>query len=209
MSVAMANLRSITRADSPSDRELIDQTTGGDQGAFALLVARYQKKIFRMAFAIVRSEQDADSITQDTFVTAYLNLGKFEGRSEFETWLTRIAINKSRDQLRSRRWRFVSLSRNDDDDAQVIDPADERPDAERLVIADQISKAIDAAVESLSAQQKAIFRLRHYEDLPLDEIARLMNLAPGTVRAHLFRAVHKVRKELEAWGGPAVIEEAL
>lgn len=196
----MANLRLITREDGPSDRELIDQTLDGDQAAFALLVARYQKRIFRMAFAIVRNEADADTITQDALVTAYMNLAKFEGRSEFETWLTRIAINKCRDQLRGRRWKLIPIGpATGDDDAPSLDIADERPGAEREIISTQIGKAIERAVEGLSAQQKVIFRLRHFEELPLEEIATLLDLAPGTVRAHLFRAVHKVRKELEPW----------
>jgi len=206
MSVTMANLRLITREDSPSDRELIDQTLGGDQAGFALLVSRYQKRIYRMSLAIVRNEADADTITQDAFVTAYVNLAKFEGRSEFETWLTRIAINKCRDQLRGRRWNLVSIGpARDDDDTPSVDVADGRPDAEREIMSSQIGKAIDRAVEGLSAQQKVIFRLRHFEEMPLEEIATMLDLAPGTVRAHLFRAVHKVRKELEPWAGAQAV----
>ncbi|MBI2215238.1 MAG: sigma-70 family RNA polymerase sigma factor [Acidobacteria bacterium] len=196
----MASLRLITRDDGPSDRDLIDQTLGGDQAGFALLVSKYQRRIYRMAFAIVRNEADADSITQDAFVTAYVNLAKFEGRSEFETWLTRIAINKCRDQLRGRKWKLIPIGpAAGDDEAPSLDVADERPNAEREIISAQIGQAIERAVESLSAQQKVIFRLRHFEELPLEEIATLLDLAPGTVRAHLFRAVHKVRKELEPW----------
>ncbi len=206
----MASLRLLTREDGPSDRELIDQTLGGDQAGYALLVARYQKRIFRVAFAIVRNDTEADTITQDTFVTAYMNLAKFEGRSEFETWLTRIAINKGRDQLRGRRWKLVPIgsNRNGDDQGPEMDIADDRPDAEQEVMATQIGRAIERAIEGLSAQQKVIFRLRHYEDMALEEIAKLLDLAPGTVRAHLFRAVHKVRKELEPWAGPRGAAEA-
>jgi len=202
----MANLRLIPREDGPSDRELIDQTLGGDQAGFALLVSRYQKRVYRMALAIVRNETDADSIAQDAFVTAYVNLAKFEGRSEFETWLTRIAINKCRDQLRGRRWKLVSIGPSgDDDESPSIDVPDGRPDAEREIMSSQIGKAIERAIERLSAQQKVIFRLRHFEEMPLEEIATLLDLAPGTVRAHLFRAVHKVRKELEPWAGAQAV----
>ena len=203
MYVTMANLRLLNREDGPSDRELIDQTLNGDQAGYALIVSRYQKRIFRMAFAIVRNDSDADTITQDTFVTAYMNLAKFEGRSELETWLTRIAINKSRDQLRGRRWRLIPIGQNGggDDENPELDVADDRPGAEQELMASQIGKAIDRAVDGLSAQQKIIFRLRHFEDMALEEIAKLLDLAPGTVRAHLFRAVHKVRKELQPWAG--------
>ena len=195
----MSRIRDLIPNDPP-DEVLIRATLSGDQGAFAILVGRYQKRIFRLALAIVRDEAEADAITQDTFVKAYTSLPSFEGRSGLETWLTRIAINKSRDQLRSRRWRFLSLSGPAGDDETAIDLPDDGPDAERLVLSGEISQAIDRAMAALSAQQKTIFQLRHYEDLPLEEIARLLNLRPGTVRAHLFRAIQKIRSELRGWG---------
>ena len=92
---------------APSDRDLIARTLQGDENAFALIVERFQRKIFRVANAIVRDDLEADTITQDTFVQAYTHLADFQGRAEFETWLTRIAINRSRDSLRRRK--FVSL----------------------------------------------------------------------------------------------------
>lgn len=195
----MAKFRFGDPSDAPSDRELIDRTLAGDGNAYGILVDRFQRRIFRVAFAIVRDELEADSITQDTFVQAYTSLGKFQGRSEFETWLTRIAINKSRDSLRRRR--FVSLFvRNENDDEEIlIEPVDERPDPERQILATQLRAAIDRAERKLSAQQKVIFRLRHYENLSLEEIAERLGLRAGTARVHLFRAIHKIRKELAEW----------
>ena len=81
----------------------------------------------------------------------------------------------------------------------LFEPVDERPDAEREIMSRQLRVAIDRAERKLSAQQKIIFRLRHYEERSLEEIAGLLGLASGTVRAHLFRAVHKIRKELAEW----------
>jgi len=115
---------------APSDQELIARTLGGDGGAFGILVERFQRKIYRVANAIVRDDAEADTITQDTFIQAYMHLARFQGRSEFETWLTRIAINRSRDWLRRRK--FVSIFTNDaDDDDRIytIEPVDEQPDA--------------------------------------------------------------------------------
>ena len=185
--------------NAPTDRELISRTLGGDGGAFAQLVDRFQRKIYRVAYAIVRNDVEADTITQDTFIQAYTHLAKFEGRSEFETWLTRIAINRSRDSLRRRR--FVSLFTHDDDDEShpIIEPVDDRPDPEREIMAVQLRAAIERAERKLSSQQKVIFRLRHYEDRSLEEIAQLLGLRSGTVRAHLFRAIHKIRQELAEW----------
>ena len=185
---------------APSDQELIARTLGGDGGAFGILVERFQRKIYRVAYAIVRDDVEADTITQDTFIQAYTHLARFQGRSELETWLTRITINRSRDWLRRRK--FVSLFSHDDqsDDREyVIEPVDDRPDAERQLMAHQLRAAITRAERTLSSQQKIIFRLRHYENHSLEEIAELLGLRSGTVRAHLFRAIHKVRKELAEW----------
>lgn len=186
--------------EAPADQELIARTLGGDGAAFATLVDRFQRKIFRVAYAIVRDESEADVITQDTFIQAYTHLARFQGRSEFETWLTRIAINRSRDSLRRRKFISLFTSGDDDDDRTMLfEPVDERPDAEREIMSRQLRAAIEKAERSLSSQQKVIFRLRHYEERSLEEIAELLGLAAGTVRAHLFRAVHKIRKELAEW----------
>ena len=188
-------------SDAPTDQALIERTLAGDGTAFGILMERFQRKIYRVAFSVVRDEVEADTITQDTFIQAYTHLSRFEGRAELETWLTRIAINRSRDTLRRRR--FVSLfTRSDDGEGReimLVEPIDERPDAERQLMSRQLRVAIERAVERLSSQQKVIFRLRHYENLALEEIAEHLGLSAGTVRAHLFRAILKVRKELSGW----------
>jgi RNA polymerase sigma-70 factor (ECF subfamily) len=195
-------------SDAPTDRELIDRTVAGDGGAFAILVERFQRKIYRVAYAIVRDESEADIVTQDTFVQAYTHLAKFQGRSELETWLTRIAINRSRDSLRRRR--FVSLFTRDEENGEtMIEPVDDRPDPERQFASSQLRVAIQRAERQLSSQQKLIFRLRHYENLSLEQIADHLGLRAGTVRAHLFRAIHKVRKELAAWRSQGNDHESL
>lgn len=187
-------------SDRSDDRELIERTLAGDHSAFATIVGRYQKRIYRVAFAIVREEMDADTITQDTFVQAFTSLARFEGRSELETWLTRIAINRARDVLRRRRVvRFFSLTPDPAADEPMLEPVDDRPDQERQFASSQLRRAIQRAERNLSAQQKTIFRLRHYEDLSLEEIADHLGLRSGTVRAHLFRAIHKIRRELAGW----------
>lgn len=184
----------------PSDRELIDRTLAGNGDAFAMIVERFQRKIFRVARSIVRDDMEADTITQDTFVQAYTHLSRFEGRAELETWLTRIAINRSRDALRRRRFVSLFTSRDDANESETfLEPVDERPDPERQLMASQLRRAIGKAERQLSAQQKTIFRLRHYENLPLEDIAEAMGLRAGTVRVHLFRAIHKIRKELAEW----------
>jgi RNA polymerase sigma-70 factor (ECF subfamily) len=193
--------------EAPTDRELIDRTLAGDGHAFAVLVGRFQRKIYRVAYAIVRDDAEADAVTQDTFVQAYTHLARFQGRSELETWLTRIAINRSRDSLRRRKF-FSLFTREDEDGETMIEPVDDRPDPERQIMSVQLRAAIQRAEKQLSSQQQLIFRLRHYENLSLEEIADHLGLRAGTVRAHLFRAIHKVRRELAAWRTEGGSDEA-
>lgn len=196
----MAQFRTSDTTPQPTDQELIERTLTGDGSAFALVVDRFQRKIYRVAFAIVRDESEADVITQDTFVQAYTNLARFEGRAELETWLTRIAINRSRDSLRRRKFVSLFTFRDDEESGEpILEPVDERPDPERELMSSQLRAAILKAERKLSSQQKIIFRLRHYENLALEEIADHLGLRAGTVRAHLFRAMHKVREELSGW----------
>src|SRR5262245_7511211 len=88
---------------NPTDRELVDKAKAGDSMAFGALVRRYQRRIFRLAFHLVRSGAEAEDVTQDTFVRAYQALGRFDGRSEPFTWLYRIAVNLSLNAIRARR----------------------------------------------------------------------------------------------------------
>ncbi len=183
------------------DQELIRRTRSGDGNAYEVLVERYQRRIYRIAFAIVRDPGEADSVTQDAFVQAYTKLETYEGRAGFDTWLTRIAINCARDTLRRRKFVSIFSPRNDDEEEGEVVPelVDERPNPERQLISSQLRTAIERAEKQLSAQQNVIFRLRHYENLALEEIAEHLGLQSGTVRAHLFRAIHKIRRELAAW----------
>jgi RNA polymerase sigma-70 factor (ECF subfamily) len=185
--------------EPPSDLELIERTLGGDSNAFGALVERFQRAIYRVAFSIVRDESEADVVTQDTFVQAYTHLRKFQRRSEFGTWLTRIAINRSRDSLRRKRFISLFVTTDDGEERPVLEPVDERADPERSVMVSQLRTAIERAERKLSPQQKVMFRLRHYDGMSVDEIAAHLGLRGGTVRAQLFRAAQKIRAELAAW----------
>ena len=118
-------------------------------------------------------------------------------------WLTRIAVNTCLDRLRSQRWRFWRRRPPQQDEQTILGLASSaRPEAEDRYFAGQISARLEAALNRLSPRQRATFTLRHYDDLSLEEIGNVLDLDIGTVKAHMHRAVVKLRHELrDLYGG--------
>jgi len=172
--------------------------TGLDAAAFDGLVRGHQKRLYRLLLAMTRDPDEADQLTQETFVRAFRHRDAFRGDAAAGTWLTRIAINLVRDRSRSGAWRFWrALFRRDGDAAveaeQVPDGA---PDPQRQVLARRDAEAVGCAVLKLPVRQRAAFTLRYVEEMTLEEIAASMGCEVGTVKAHLARATAAVRREV-------------
>ena len=170
-----------------------------DTRDFGAWMTSEQKRIFLLCRRMLQDAEDADAATQDTFLKAWQALKKPEPKDldDPAKWLTRIAINTCLDRLRSKRWQFWRRRPGSEDEATILGmAAATEPDAEDRLFAKQIEQRINQAMERLSARQRAAFTLRHYEDRSLAEIADLLDLDVGTVKAHLFRAVEKLREEL-------------
>ena len=165
---------------------------------FADVVANCRVHIFRFLLASTRDVDLAENLTQDCFLKAQRNWMRFRGESSPMTWLMRIAINVEKDHWRNRRlqfWRKTQNSAVDLDEAGEWLPSGERTAEERMLAKEQVAR-VWKAVEDLSARQRTVFLLRYVEDLELLEIARATGLSQGTVKAHLSRALSKVRAEL-------------
>jgi RNA polymerase sigma-70 factor (ECF subfamily) len=167
---------------------------------FGSWMAAEQKRIFLLCRRMLQDPEEADSATQDTFLKAWQAMNRADAREldDPEKWVTRIAINTCLDRLRSRRWQFWRKRPNPEDEATILDMTSERgPDAEARVLASEIDSRLGEALKKLSLRQRSVFALRHYEDRSLAEIAEILQLDVGTVKAHLFRAVDKLREELK------------
>ena len=182
--------------DEEKTQELISRFKSGEEKAFNELVSLYKKGIFNLVFRMVRNKEDAMDLAQEVFVKVYHSLKDFRGESRFSTWLHRIAVNLSlnftqRDKFRS----FISLP---DLTQPVLSSDSPLKDFEKK----QISEAIDQAVLSLPKKQKAVFVLRHYQELQYSEIAEVMGKSEGAVKANYFQALKKLKKSLahfEEW----------
>ncbi len=166
---------------------------------FSAWMASHQRRVYALCQRLLQDPDEADSATQDVFLKAYQALKKDEAREldDAGRWLTRIAVNTCLDRLRSRKWQFWRRRPSALDETAVLSLARSKaPEAEDHYFASQISLRLTAALSRLSARQRAVFVLRHYDHKSLEEIGTLLGLDVGTVKAHMFRAVSKLREEL-------------
>lgn len=165
-----------------NDDDCVKLAQRGDGKAFSELVARYQDRIYRFLVRLTRSQDDALDLTQDTFLRAYQNIGRWRPEALFRTWLFRIARNIAFDRLRrDKRVEFIEL----EDDAELPDTAAE-PDA--VLETAQRYRLLESALERLPPDHREILLLREIEEMSYDEIALVLELNPGTVKSRLARA---------------------
>jgi RNA polymerase sigma-70 factor (ECF subfamily) len=163
---------------------------------FDEIIRLHQRRVYRVLYVLLRDADAADTLTQECFLRAYTKLETFRGECRIETWLLRIAVNLARDYGKNRRtsfWRrLVGLEYAEESENRQVRGS--QPSPERVLLAREELEAVWAAVDSLSQQQRTIFLLRFTEELSLAEIAVILKLSVGTVKAHLFRATARVRE---------------
>ena len=165
---------------------------------FSRIVAEYRPRIFRFLLASLRDADLAETLTQECFLKAYRSWEQFRGESGAMTWLTRIAINLQKDYWRNRRiqfWRQARTSAVDLHEASEWLPSAERSAEEQMLAREQVAQ-VGRVVARLSERQRTVFLLRYVEEQELSEIAAAIGLSEGTVKAHLSRALARVRAEL-------------
>ncbi len=149
------------------------------------------------------NQQDAEDVLQEAFLRAYRQLGRFDERAEFGTWLYRIATNRALDTIRSRRRRSENLAAAEPDapDPLAQLPARE-PSPERSAWSAQLRGAVEDAMNELSPTERAAFVLRHFEGMRIEEVGRVLECRPGAAKHSVFRAVQKLRRALEPLVSP-------
>jgi RNA polymerase sigma-70 factor (ECF subfamily) len=192
----------------PTDRELVDKARSGEPEAFGLLVRRYQKRIFRLAFHLVRSGAEAEDVTQETFVRAYQALGRFDGRSEPFTWLYRIAVNLSLNSIRARKTTRDSTSADDPRVEGLLretrltfggDPATASQQR-------QLAAALCDGIDALSDTLRTTLILVCIDGVAHEDASKILGCPEGTVAWRVHEARRKLREYLagRGFGGDAV-----
>lgn len=178
-----------------ADEKLVTLAQDGHRGAFEMLVERYKKRAYRVAFDFTRDREEAKDLSQEAFLRAFVHLGGFDRRAGFYTWFYRILVNLCLDYRRRRRFPMepfdeeAAVSRTEETGGGASAP-------DREVAAREWSHKIAAALNALPAQQRTAFILKNHQDLPIREIAKVMRTAEGTVKVHLHRAVIALRRSL-------------
>lgn len=182
-----------------ADRELVMYAQSGDTDAFEKLVERYDRRILSLAFSFTRNSDDAKDIYQETLIRAFNAIGNFQMKSEFSTWLYRIASNvcvsfKYKQQKNMNL--FKQKSRADEEESDPEPNSGNTNSVEGEFMRAELAKQIERALGTLSPMQRLVFTMKHYEGYLLREIASLTNCSEGTVKKHLYVAVRRLQKEL-------------
>src|SRR5688572_11679358 len=172
------------------DAAAVAQARGGDQDAFRVLVDRHSRSIYRLAYRMTGKNEDAEDVVQETFVRAYRQLGRFESRSNFATWLYRIGFNCAIDYMRARPHRETAETHETLD---LLPRAQQGPSLEDLVYAGEVGECVHVALNELSAQERAAFLMRHYQGCSIEEICVALDLKTNAAKHSIFRAVKKMR----------------
>jgi RNA polymerase sigma-70 factor (ECF subfamily) len=196
--MASATLLEQAKNEEWSDEQVVARVLAGDTALYELLMRRHNQRLYRVARAILRDDAEAEDVMQDAYVRAYQNLGTFEGRAKFSTWLTRIAVHEAlaRCQKRSR---FQSLDDSSSQYGDVMNAAtssDRSPEQKSYDM--ELSGVLEKAVLSLPDDYRTVFVLRNVEGMSTEETAQSLNLTQENVKVRLHRAHAKLRKELYA-----------
>ena len=194
-----------------TDAAAVALARDGDSDAFRALVERHSRAVFRLAYRMTGSAQDAEDVVQETFLKAYKQLARFESRANFGTWVHRIAVNCSIDLIRSRPHREAG---HDAEDLEHFGAGLEPGDAtgtspERLMLSTEVQDRINAAMTALSRMERAAFILRHFEGRSIEEISESLGLKTNATKHSIFRAVRKMRTALEPFVAGEVVTDRL
>jgi RNA polymerase sigma-70 factor (ECF subfamily) len=185
------------------DLALVTAVKGGDKRAFKVLMQRYQRKVYAVAYGFLRNQEDALDVVQESFIKVHRYIGKFEGNSSFYTWLYRIVANLCIDQLRkSKRHRDVEFDdglRHDGKDESSSEPLahfSQFGDPSDMLRRKEILAAVEASLEHLSDKHRAVIVMRELQGMSYEEMAQAMKCSKGTIMSRLFHARRNMQRLL-------------
>jgi len=184
-----------------NDEQLVRRAQAGDNRAFDELVRRYQDKVYRLCFRILRHEEDAAEALQDAFLSAFRGLARFKAESTFSTWLYRIATNASLMKYRKRRDGHISFeqSQSGDEDAEPLQVPDWSAQPLQDLLDAETRQVMEEGVQRLPEELRTVFVLRDIEELSNGQVAEILGLTVAAVKSRLHRARIALRDRLNRY----------
>jgi RNA polymerase sigma factor (sigma-70 family) len=185
--------------DKACDMCLVAAAKDGDHQAYAELCRRHSRQIFRTVLRITGNTADAEDTLQEALLKAYIQIRRFEGRSAFSSWLTRIAINSALMLLRKKRSQpvFSFESGAEPDDFKLPEPMETSHNPEESCIQNALKNELAQAIRSLSPGLRVVIQIRHLEEAPLAQIAKTLGISESAVKSRLLRARSQIRMRLD------------
>jgi RNA polymerase sigma-70 factor (ECF subfamily) len=191
--------RTSLEEEAPGDEELVRRIVAGEASLFATLMRRYNQRLFRVVRSIVRSPCEAEDVLQQAYLSAYVNLAQFEGRSRFSTWLTRIAVHEALGRVRLRARRELPLEAEATSDGGERDP--EQQASER-----ELARLFEEACDSLPDIYRSVFVMRGIEEMSIAETAACLDLSEEAIKVRYHRARALLRARVDDQVGEAARE---
>jgi len=182
-------------SESISDAACVRRLQRGDIDAFEILVRRHEKTIFNLVYRMLGDYDDAAETSQEVFLSAYRAIGQFRGEANFSTWLYRIALNHATTRRKSaalRQKRFVAIDGTDMIDSDQIGPAETLEKKE-------LRERVQRALSELEPEDATVILLRDLQDVPYEDVARVLKIPVGTVKSRLHRARQALKAKLAAY----------
>jgi RNA polymerase sigma-70 factor (ECF subfamily) len=179
------------------DETIVEKVVAGQTALFEVLMRRHNERVYRAARAIIKDEGEAEDVMQQAYVNAYTHLRQFDGRAQFSTWLTRIAIHEALARAR-RRGRYTSMDPEQTPGLTLVTPTNSTPDPERLAFSRELGALIESAIDRLPDGAREVFILRMVEEMSTEEVAAALDVNEAVVKTRLSRARAALRRELSA-----------
>ena len=191
MTIPAADGTAVAPASTLSDADIVKRVRAGDRALFEILMRRHNQRLYRAARAVVTDEHEVEDVMQQAYINAFTHLHQFEERSQFSTWLTRIALNEAFGRRRK--------TRPTEDAEEIMDTiTSPQPDPERQAYAEELRRVLEAAVDTLPETYRAVFMLRDIEGLSTQETGNGLGLGEEAVKTRLHRARAMMRRAVTA-----------
>jgi RNA polymerase sigma-70 factor, ECF subfamily len=178
-----------------SDEQVVGRVLSGQTALFEVLMRRHNERLYRAARAILKDESEAEDVMQQAYVNGYSHLGQFDGRSQFSTWLTRIAIHEALARAR-RRGRYTNIDAENRSTLKLVSSMGSTPDPERLAFSRELGALMESAIDRLPDGAREVFILRQVEGMSTEEVADALDVSEAVVKTRLSRARAALRREL-------------